>query len=230
MQKSGFVYIWHDKKHNRYYVGAHWGKEDDSYICSSPWMKNAYNRRPLDFKRRILIRNISSKIEMFEKEQQILNLIKQEEVGKRYYNLSIKKGLHWSAQSNAAAIAKKSGLKRRGIKHGPRSQEVKDKISAATKGKSKTVTQAVLDYRDSCKGRQLTEEHKQAISDGLKRAQTPELIIQRSEKNKGQRRKINYCPICSEDTLSSKRKYCNQHRYEGMNITRSQLAQSKWAK
>jgi len=32
MQKYGFVYIWFDRKHKRYYIDSHWGKEDDSYI------------------------------------------------------------------------------------------------------------------------------------------------------------------------------------------------------
>lgn len=51
---SGFVYIWRDRKHKRYYIGSHWGTPDDGYICSSPWMRQAYKHRPLDFKRRVL--------------------------------------------------------------------------------------------------------------------------------------------------------------------------------
>lgn len=227
MHESGFIYIWRDRKHNRYYIGAHWGSQNDSYICSSPWMKNAYNRRPLDFKRRILVEDISTKIEMFEKEQQILNKINLDQLGKRYYNLSARRGLHWSAQSDAAAIAKRSGLKRRGIKLGPHSQEVRDKISQATRGKKKTLTPESTAWK---KGRILSEDHKQKISEGLKRVQTPELIIQRSQKNRGQRRKINLCSICNEDTLSPRRKYCDQHRYKGMNVTRMQLPGSKWNK
>ena len=56
MEKYGFVYIWRDRKHKRYYVGSHWGTETDQYICSSSWMKNAYKRRPQDFKRRVVAR------------------------------------------------------------------------------------------------------------------------------------------------------------------------------
>lgn len=225
MEKSGFVYIWRDRKHNRYYIGAHWGREDDSYICSSPWMRNAYNRRPLDFKRRILARHIHNKVVMFKKEQEILSNIKLEELGKHYYNLSATKGLHWSASSNAASIAKKSGMSRRGIKLGPRSQEVKDKISQATTGKKKTTTPESYKWK---LGRKHSDQHRHNISQGLLKIQTPELIANRAEKNRGQRRVINYCPICNEDTLSYKRKYCNVHRYQGMNITRSQLPDSKW--
>ena len=47
-EKYGFVYIWRDRKHNRYYVGSHWGHTGDGYICSSSWMKQAYKRRPDD--------------------------------------------------------------------------------------------------------------------------------------------------------------------------------------
>ena len=54
MEKYGFVYIWFDKKHKMYYIGCHWGTETDGYICSSNRMKNAYRRRPKDFKRKIL--------------------------------------------------------------------------------------------------------------------------------------------------------------------------------
>jgi hypothetical protein len=53
--KYGFVYLWFDRKHKRYYVGAHWGKEDDGYICSSNWMRDAYKKRSQDFLREILI-------------------------------------------------------------------------------------------------------------------------------------------------------------------------------
>ena len=56
MNKYGFVYIWRDRKHARYYIGSHWGTEDDGYVCSSFWMKQAYKLRSEDFRRRILFR------------------------------------------------------------------------------------------------------------------------------------------------------------------------------
>ena len=58
-EKYGFVYLQFDRKHKRYYVGCHWGTVDDGYICSSNWMRDTYNRRPQDFKRRILKKNLS---------------------------------------------------------------------------------------------------------------------------------------------------------------------------
>lgn len=85
MEKYGFVYIWFDRKRKMYYIGAHWGYENDGYICSSRHMRNAYARRPLDFKRRILKTNLDRGDIVFE-ENKILHMIKQEELGRKYYN------------------------------------------------------------------------------------------------------------------------------------------------
>lgn len=82
----GFVYIWRDRKHNRFYIGCHWGREDDGYICSSDWMRHAYKRRPQDFKRRILKRIDTNRRNLLKEEQKWLNLVKKEELGKSYYN------------------------------------------------------------------------------------------------------------------------------------------------
>lgn len=84
----GFVYLWFDRKHKRYYVGAHWGNETDGYVCSSAWMKRAYKNRPTDFKRKILKRIYTTRIELFEEEQRYLDKIKDDELKHRYYNLS----------------------------------------------------------------------------------------------------------------------------------------------
>jgi len=101
MQKYGFVYLWYDRKHKRYYVGSHWGHVNDKYICSSSWMKRAYKLRPQDFKRRILKTNLKSKLEMFNEEQRYLGMIKKEEISPntenpRYYNLRTISS-HWAS-------------------------------------------------------------------------------------------------------------------------------------
>lgn len=88
MEKYGFVYIWFDRKHKRYYVGSHWGYEDDGYICSSTWMRNAYNIRKNDFKRKIITRVYSNRKELLLKEEYYLLLIKDCELRIRYYNIS----------------------------------------------------------------------------------------------------------------------------------------------
>ena len=94
--KYGFVYLWYDRKHKRYYIGCHWGNISDTYICSSRWMKNAYKRRPSDFTRKILSTGLPSKKVMFEEEYKWLSFIKPEEKGKRYYNVRILPPTHWS--------------------------------------------------------------------------------------------------------------------------------------
>lgn len=112
MEKYGFVYIWFDRKHSRYYIGCHWGSEDDGYICSSPWMKQAYNLRPNDFKRRILKTNITSKNLTYDEELKWLGLIKEEEISPRskhprYYNINIKNNNIWHRHQDTKSIRKK---------------------------------------------------------------------------------------------------------------------------
>ena len=142
-EKYGFVYIWYDRKHKRYYIGCHWGKEDDSYICSSNWMRDAYKRRPEDFKRRVLKTNLPTINDMFLEEYNYLSKIKLEELGKKYYNLNNVYKNHWStneqtkmtvgekisASPNRAANISKALT---GIK---RSEETKEKVRQANIGK-----------------------------------------------------------------------------------------------
>lgn len=94
--KHGFVYIWRDKKHNRYYIGSHWGTVDDGYICSSDWMKKAYARRPHDFKRRIIEHVEAGRGDLLKVEHKWLSRIKESELGKRYYNLNNHLNGHWT--------------------------------------------------------------------------------------------------------------------------------------
>jgi len=96
MKKYGFVYIWFDKKHSRFYIGSHWGTEDDGYICSSTWMKQAHSHRPNDFKRKIIKKIFSSRKELMEEEFRYLSMIKDHELKTRYYNLNIKSTGHWT--------------------------------------------------------------------------------------------------------------------------------------
>lgn len=87
-EKYGFVYLWYDRKYKRYYVGSHWGTEDDGYICSSSWLHNSKRNRPEDFKRRILKRIFTNREDTYTEEKGYLDLIKDEELGVRYYNYS----------------------------------------------------------------------------------------------------------------------------------------------
>ena len=191
-KKYGFVYIWRDKKHNRYYIGKHWGTDFDGYICSSNWMRDAYNRRPQDFKRRILQTSIITKEELYNEEYKWLQQIKKEELGKKYYNLTNRKfgkysgsfeGKHHSKESN-----KKNSESCKGRvpwnkgKKGIYSEEYLKKISESKKGNKYML------------GKKHTEESKQKMSESLKG---------RESWNKGM------TGIFSEETLqsmSSKRK------------------------
>lgn len=98
MQKYGFVYIWFDRKHKRYYIGCHWGHVNDRYICSSRWMRQAYKKRPNDFKRRIIETDISTRELTIKREAKWLYLVKEEELGKRYYNVVNRAFGHWSVE------------------------------------------------------------------------------------------------------------------------------------
>lgn len=95
--KYGFVYIWFDRYRKMYYIGCHWGSKDDGYICSSNWMRDAYRRRPHDFKRKIISIVRNSKEDLFEEEFRWLSMIKDNELKTRYYNIKKSKfnGKNW---------------------------------------------------------------------------------------------------------------------------------------
>ena len=108
MEKYGFVYIWFDRKHKRYYIGCRWGNINDEYICSSSWMKDSYKRRPQDFKRKILVTNINDRSLLLNEEYKWLSLIKPEELGKKYYNLHNHHFGHWTTnEENKKTIGQK---------------------------------------------------------------------------------------------------------------------------
>ena len=146
-EKYGFIYIWFDRKHKRYYVGSHWGFENDGYICSSNWMYNTYKRRKEDFKRRILKRVYTNRIDLLNEEQRWLNMIQDHELATnrtttelrktvRYYNFckSVQKSWHYE-ESTRKTISEKISIAKTGKSAGPCSQEKAAKISEAKKKK-----------------------------------------------------------------------------------------------
>ncbi len=165
-QKYGFVYIWYDRKHKKFYVGCHWGNVNDGYVCSSTIMRNAYRRRPEDFKRRILSIVNTTRIELLETEHRWLSLIKDEELKEKYYNLSKKHFGHWSATPRSMSIAKKSGDSRRGKSPNNDPQmliERGKKISA------------------KAKGRKFSPEHREKLRQAkLGKKHSPETIAKRT--------------------------------------------------
>lgn len=185
MEKYGFVYIWFDRKHKRYYIGCHWGNETDGYICSSSNMKSAYNRRPNDFKRKIISRIYSDKKTLLEEEYRWLNQIKTSELGVRYYNLHNHHFSHWSANANQAKtlserISQKTkeamyrpevrekylaGLAKRD--NGSSRPEVREKRRQSMMGKNvgKDNSKAVRISAEMRRGVPLSPEHKNKIKE-----------------------------------------------------------------
>lgn len=111
---SGFVYIWYDRKHKRYYVGSHWGTEDDGYVCSSPWMNRAYRLRSSDFKRRIIEQVHTSREDLLSAEGRWLSKIKKEELRTRYYNLHNHEPGHWTVTKDDRSIRQKISASSKG--------------------------------------------------------------------------------------------------------------------
>lgn len=227
MEKYGFVYLWFDRAYKRFYIGCHWGTEDDGYICSSSWMKKAYDKRPNDFKRRLLVTNIQSRQKTFDEEYRFLQRIKPEEIKTRYYNWYIGHKTHWSATPDAKTIAKKSGDARKGKSLGPCSAEKAKKISEAKKGKAFS-DQHKEALKISRAKQEFSEESNKKRSDSLKLAYAEG---RKKTNSVGYRpKKEHLCVECGAETPSRRALYCPEHRYVAMNKTRSSIVDSKWDK
>jgi len=171
MEKYGFVYLWYDKKHKRYYIGCRWGKENDGYICSSTWMKQGYKHRPQDFKRRILSRIYTTRKDLLEEEHKWLSKIKNEELGDRYYNLNNHHFGHWSTDNykRNVVIQKAKGNKNRLGDH--KTIEERQKISNSLKGRKRSL--------------ESIEKQRMKL---LGKKQSPESIAKRVASNTGKKR------------------------------------------
>lgn len=142
MEKYGFVYVWFDKKHRRFYLGCHWGSESDGYICSSRWMRQSYRRRPDDFTRRVISRVYTSRADLLIEEGRWLNLIPDTDIGTRYYNLTKHTNGHWHTDPDKRlTVGQKISKANKGrvspLKGVPCSEEHKQKLSELWKGKPK---------------------------------------------------------------------------------------------
>lgn len=182
-EKYGFVYIWRDKKHNRYYIGCHWGTTDDGYICSSPWMKQAYKHRPYDFRRRILTTNLLRE-EMYAEEQRYFNMIRPDEIKVRYYNLNLNSNKLWhSNPDKLLTVGEKISKAKKGKKVAPCTPERARKISEGKKGKVPNWSEeGRARNREAASNRVVTEEQKESISKGLK-----EYYKENESKSKGRK-------------------------------------------
>lgn len=206
MEKYGFIYIWFDRKHKRYYVGSHWGTEDDGYKCSSTWARNSMDRRPEDFKRRILKRIYTSRKDLYEEETRWLQMIKPAEVKVRYYNFH-RIANHWIAsEKDRLTISEKISIANKKNMENP---ENRKKISEATKRAmqdpelrkkiAQTTSVAMLEYY---KNNERTESTRQKISVNSKRLHAEKKIGMHGKKHSQDtihKMKINNAMNCEEN-------------------------------
>lgn len=174
MKKYGFIYIWFDKKHCKYYLGRHWGLENDGYVCSSRMMRQSYNRRPNDFKRRIISRVYTSNQDLVLEEQRWLDMIKSNELGIRYYNKTVR--------SDSPSTF--------GYKH---SEETKKKISQSMTGKKPSDLNRIK-RMEAMLGRKQSDEEKEKRASklrGLKRSEEFKLRMKKPKKQV-------QCPCCQK--------------------------------
>lgn len=196
----GFVYLWYDLKKKRFYIGSHWGEENDGYICSSNWMKQAYKRRPETFKRRILAWVSSSRRELLDEEFRWLNMIDENELGTRYYNLAKRVG-HWHADEDRLRTTRERLKKAQNDPetNARRSASIKEAIARWTP-EQRAARNAKLSA--SLKGRKQpprTEEHKRNNREANKKAWAEGRNIGRtgsplSEESRGRLREMNLGP------------------------------------
>ena len=133
MEKYGFVYIWYDKKRKMYYVGCHWGTENDGYICSSNRMRDAYRRRPIDFKRRIIEKTYDKSL-LYDVEYKWLSMIPENDLGKKYYNLRNHKWSHWSSdENNILSVKQKITNTKRKYWDSPESDDMREHLRQKSK-------------------------------------------------------------------------------------------------
>jgi hypothetical protein len=174
--KYGFIYLWYDSLKRKFCLGSHYGSADDGYVTSTGYMIKAYKKRPKDFKRRILFKiteDCPKHKKLYEKEQYFLNMIKDHELGKKYYNYkkiarggNDNKGKALTDDHKAAIAASLSGKKM--------PEETKNKISQKLKGKSRSKEsidkqRETSSKRESGKWKKRTPEHSAKIIEGKRK-------------------------------------------------------------
>jgi hypothetical protein len=147
-------------------------------------MRDAYNRRPEDFKRRIIKTNIYPRSEMYIVEQYYLNMIDKSEIKPvnakpKYYNLSLSSKNPWHKyQEHIKSVGEKISEAKKGKKTGPRDPSIGQKISEAKRQKrleretaglpAYNVSEKVRAANLAKTGRSHTDEQKKKISESVK--------------------------------------------------------------
>lgn len=182
--KYGFIYIWYDTKTKKFYLGRHWGSIEDGYICSSNMMRDAYRRRPQDFKRRIISKT-TTKEDLIVEEQRWLNMIPKEELGIKYYNKTKRADMPCGHKENWTEERKQKQKERmlgnahtKNKKYGPYDEKRRENIRKSMLGKNKgkipwnkgsSQTEELKEKnRKSHIGKKHTEETKQKMRERMK--------------------------------------------------------------
>lgn len=219
----GFVYLWLDKKQKRFYVGSHWGFEDDGYVCSNPNMKENRRYRPETFKRRVLSRVYTNRHDLLIEEQRFLDMIKPEEFGRRYYNKNASATFYawWMNEETKAEVGRKiSNHPTRGKKLSEAqkgkivSEETKEKLKVAGKkqwaGMSNEAKEAQADRlgrthagwnkgltKETNPNFAVSEERKKKVSEfhkGRKRSEETRQKLREKNPLYGETIKCPHCP------------------------------------
>jgi hypothetical protein len=137
---TGYVYLWYDTRAKLFYLGGHFGKVEDSYVCSSFVMKRAYKIRPETFKMKVLEYSLGGVLELRAAEQRWLNMIKDVELllsvnvkngTARYYNVK-KNAYGGGTKKQTEEQRKKSSESHKGL---IRTEEHRQNLSRANMGK-----------------------------------------------------------------------------------------------
>lgn len=88
---NSFIYICFNTIKRRFYIGKQHGSINDGYVCCAKIMLRDYRKNPDYFKRKVLEYFVDPTGSLsLDKECQWLSLIKEEELGVKYYNLKNK--------------------------------------------------------------------------------------------------------------------------------------------
>jgi hypothetical protein len=191
VKKYGFVYIWFDKKRKMYYIGSHWGSEDDGYICSSNRMRMNYTYRPDDFRRKIIEKVFSDRNELYIKEQKWLMLIKKEELGKKYYNMLLETKPFFTTKGKFHSDETKLKISKAAKSRKPMTEETKQKIRIAranqvfTEESKEKKKKSLLKFYET----QTHEQRNERLSSARKWFDVPEnkIIISKSRSETAKR-------------------------------------------
>jgi hypothetical protein len=167
-------------------------------------MRDAYRRRPHDFKRRIITKIYSSRQELLKIENQYLSLIKDGELGKKYYNLTKYMNGHWSSDPDKLlTVGEKISIKTKGVSRNKGkivSEETKQKIRESLKGRK--LSEETLAKRN---GQKKSEKTKQKMRKAHKRENlSEETLLKMSQASSGRKLSDEHKTILIESRIGSK--------------------------